>query len=70
MEDVQLPHLKILFPTVPDHPYTPLGGEVKENVTGKIILRRLGPSSNPILVVRHLVLCLYKKIFTKKVSEF
>jgi hypothetical protein len=30
MKDVQLPHLKILFPTAPERPYTPLGGEVRE----------------------------------------
>jgi hypothetical protein len=33
MNDVQLPHLKILFPTAPERPYTPLGGEVREYVT-------------------------------------
>jgi phospholipase/carboxylesterase len=27
MKDVQLPHLKILFPTAPERPYTLLGGE-------------------------------------------
>jgi hypothetical protein len=42
MKDVQLPHLKILFPTAPERPYTPLGGEVREYVTGKIILERIG----------------------------
>jgi hypothetical protein len=40
MKDVQLPYLKILFPTATESPYTPLGGEVRENVTGKIILER------------------------------
>jgi hypothetical protein len=29
MKDFQLPHLKILFPTAPQRPYTPLGGEVR-----------------------------------------
>jgi len=42
MKDVQLPHLKILFPTAPERPYTLLGGEVREYVTGKIILERIG----------------------------
>jgi hypothetical protein len=42
MKDVQLLHLKILFPTIPERPYTPLGGEVRENVTLKIILERIG----------------------------
>jgi hypothetical protein len=42
MKDFQLPHLKILFPTAPQRPYTPLGGEVREYVAGKIILERSG----------------------------
>jgi len=42
MKDVQVPHLKILFLTAPERPYTPLGGAVRENVMGKIILERIG----------------------------
>jgi hypothetical protein len=41
MKDVQMPYLKILFPTATECPYTPLGGEVRGNVTGQIILERI-----------------------------
>ena len=32
MKEIQIPLLKILFPTAPEHPYTPLGGEVREKI--------------------------------------
>lgn len=40
MDNFNFPHLKVIFPTAPQRPYTPLGGEVSKNVTPNTSLKK------------------------------